>query len=172
MTRVYLRGRRHTPRCHQGQRGVVLVVAVVLLVLLTMVVLASNSLTNSNAKSVGNTQINAEATAAAKDALETVLSTNFTATTAAQSVTVDLNGDATTDYTVAVAAPTCVQAVNTGAADEDNLSSTSLPTVGSIYNTLWDLRATVQDDNTGANVTVHQGVSIQMSESDKLVACP
>lgn len=154
------------------QRGLVLVAALILVMLLTMLVLASFSGSSSNVKAARNTQINSEAEAAAKDALETVISTAFTTTTASQNVTVDVNNDGSNDYTVTVAAPVCVEAINTGDADEDNLSSTSLPVVGTIYNTIWDLQATVQDDTTGASVTVHQGVMVQMSESDKLARCP
>lgn len=154
------------------QRGATLIIGLILLVLITLIVVNAFTLSSSNLKSVGNMQVREEALAAANQAVEQVISSNFTASTAAQTVTVDINKDDTPDYTVAIASPTCVRATQAAFADPSDVELGPGMSAGSTWNTDWDLSATVTDGATGASVRVRQGVRVLLSQSQKAAACP
>lgn len=165
------------------QRGSTLLVALVMLVLLTLIALSAMSSTTTSIQTVGNAQFREEANAIAQQAIEGVISNNFTVSPAASSVAADINGDGTTDYTAQVAVPTCKNSVPLTNADlnSDNpldavcLRSSSLQNTGIVgasgvlssaqswcYLQTWEVNATVNDGNTGANTSVSQGVSIRV----------
>ena len=155
-----------------AQRGATLIIGLILLVLITLIVVSAFTLSSSNLKSVGNMQVREEALAAANQAVEQVISSNFTTSLAAQTVTVDINKDDTIDYTVAVAAPTCTRATQASFADPSDVELGAGMSAGSTWNTDWDLSATVTDGATGASVRVRQGVRVLLSQSQKAAACP
>lgn len=163
--------RRHAPRA-AAQRGATLIIGLILMVLITLIVVSAFTLSSSNLKSVGNMQVREEALAAANQAVEQVISSNFTASTAAQTVTVDINKDDTADYTVAVASPTCIRATQASFAAPSDVELGAAMSTGSTWNTDWDLSATVTDGATGASVRVRQGVRVLLSQSQKAGACP
>lgn len=159
------------------QRGVTLITALVMLVVLTLLVISAIRSSNVNLRIAGNMQIQEEAIAAAQQATEQVLSTNFTANpasaaVAASSVTI---GPAT--YTTTVATPVC-----TGSKPLDNttanlprecISSSTAQNTGIFFASgtsvsgtswclaqQWDIRASVNDNITGASTTMHQGVNL------------
>jgi hypothetical protein len=153
----------------------VLIVALIMLVLLTAVAASTFALTTTNLKSVTNTQLRNEAVAAANAAIEQVMSSRFTDAPAAESVNIDLNNDGATDYTVQLAAPTCISA--------STISTTSLPPSSlslpasftsansSYYDTVWDLDATVTDAASGASAHVHQGVRVLLTQTQYSAVC-
>ena len=95
-----------------AQRGATLVIGMIMLVLVTLFVLAAINMSTLNLRIMGNEQSRNESIAAAQQAIEQVASTDFTTNPQSPStVPVDINGDGTTDYTVAVATPTCLNSV-------------------------------------------------------------
>jgi len=148
-----------------AQRGATLVVGLIMLVLITLMVTTAFMLSNTNLKAVGNMQFRDEAIAAANAAIETVLSTSIKGTT----TKVDIGG---VNYDVVVATPTCIR---TTLADAGTKSSLSLPLAmssGRIWNTIFDVEATVNDPRSGASVLIHQGVRTQLTEAQKVALCP
>jgi len=154
------------------QRGATLIIGLILLVLISLIVVNAFTLSSSNLKSVGNMQVREEAVAAANQAVEQVISSNFTSSLTAQTVTVDINKDDTTDYTVAVATPTCIRATQSAFAAPSDVELGPGMSSGSTWNTDWDIAATVTDAATGASVRVRQGVRVLLSQSQRAAACP
>lgn len=154
----------------QAQQGATLIVALIMLTLITLLVLNAFTLSSSNLKAVGNMQARDESIAAANQAVELVVSSSFTDAPVAQEVNVDINKDGTTDYTVAIATPTCIKAIeipNPNKCDE-NLKALCAE---NNWNTDWDLRATVGDAASGASVVVHQGVRVRLTNSQRNAVC-
>lgn len=165
------------------QRGSTLLVALVMLVLLTLIALSAMNATTTSIQVVGNAQFREEANAAAQQAIEGVISSNFTILPAASSVPADMNSDGITDVTVDVAVPTCMSSMplTNNMLDESDpldavcVSSGALQNAGIIGATgtvsaaqswcflqTWQVDATVSDSNTGANASVSQGVSLRV----------
>lgn len=163
------------------QQGSTLLVALVMLVLLTLIALSAMNATTTSIQVVGNAQFREEANAAAQQAIEGVISSNFTAFPAASSVAVTFGA---ASYTAQVEVPTCTSSVGLTnaelnpaiAADAVCLGSGAASNTGIIsalgvvaasaqswcYKQNWDIRATVADSNTGANTAMHQGVFIRV----------
>lgn len=159
------------------QRGSTLLVALVMLVLLTLIALSAMKATTTSIQIVGNAQIREEANTAAQQAIEGVISSNFTAAPAASSVAVAFGA---ANYTVHVDTPTCTSSLNltnamlnpaisadaaclgSGAATNTGIMISGVaaaPTGQSwCYQQNWDVSASVSDSNTGSSTTVHQGV--------------
>jgi len=142
---------------HRQQRGVVLVMAMVMLLLLSTIAVSAIRATNSGIRIVGNMQAQDEAELAAQLGIEQALSNLSTFTTpAGATVNVDINQDGTTDYAVTVSAPSCVSAW-------DVKNSYSAQLSGQVPKTsVYDVQALVTDSRTGAQVTIHQGVRIDL----------
>lgn len=170
------------------QRGSTLLVALVMLVLLTLIALSAMNATTTSIQVVGNSQFREEAGAAAQQAVEGVISSDFTVLPVS-SVTVVSFGAAS--YTAQVEAPTCTSSVGLTngeldpdvAADAVCLGSGAASNTGIVgaagtvaasaqswcYKQNWDIRATVADTNTGANTAMHQGVFTRVPAG---TACP
>lgn len=152
---------RTIPR--QRQRGISLVVGLILLVLITLVVTSAFMLSSTNLKAVGNMQYRDEAIAAANAAIEQVISNAATfVNPVAQAVVVG-------DYTVQVAAPVCLYAVDVNTATSNDPNPNILIEGaggggggGAFQDTYWDIAATVDDGLTGAEVVAHQGIKITL----------
>ena len=159
-----------THRPH-AQRGATLIVALIMLAIITLVVIGGFTLSTSNLKSVGNMQMREEAIAAGNRAVEVVLGSPFASAPAEQEINVDINGDGTNDFTVTVAAPTCVRAViaSTGAPSSIGLSMGS--STATTWHTDWDIQATVDDPVTGAKAVVRQGVRVLLTDTEKAAVC-
>ena len=152
----------------QSQRGAALVVSLIMLVVITLFALAVINMSTVNLRVANNEQVKAQSVASAQQAIEQVASTNFPANPQPVTVAVDINGDGTPDYSVAVAKPVCNNSVPIKLVELDIASATSSGSgaVGSAgsgnsvcSNTQWDLAATATEAvNSGATVTVHQGV--------------
>jgi Tfp pilus assembly protein PilX len=149
-------------RLKANQHGMTLVVSLIMLVVITLFVLSAIRLSTANLRTVGNMQARSEAAAASQRAIEDLMSSTaaFTApASVASSVTVNVNK---TDYTVAVATPTCVKTEPVTGNSYDN---TGL----ALQDTYWDLQTTATNDKSGASVTTHQGVKVRLNAS---ATCP
>lgn len=163
--------RHPTLRRSARQRGATLIVGLIMLVLLALIVVNAFTLSSSNLKAVGNMQVRDEAVAAANRAIELVTSSPFTDPPTAQSINVDLNQDGTTDYVVAVAVPTCVRATASASAAPSDVELGPGMSVGSTWNTDWEIDATVSDSATGASARVRQGVRVLLTQARVNAVC-
>jgi hypothetical protein len=154
-------------------------------VLITLIVVNAFTLGSSDLKSVGNTQVRAEATAAANQAIEQLISTNFTNALASQTFSVDINKDNTTDYSVVIATPTCLKTkvANTCAAsgcpEDPSCASCQGGACGASVSascgyslTDWDIQATVTNVASGASVVVREGVRVPLLTTTANSVCP
>jgi Tfp pilus assembly protein PilX len=166
------------------QSAQTLVVALVMLVVLTLLVISAIRAGNINLRIVGNMQLREEISGAARQGTEQVMSSNFTTNATAQAITVDVNQDGTTDYTVNVN-PICTGSITITNADLNPNLAADLPCVSSgaaqqtglmvsgvaataalgqswCYLQQWELQAEVNDSNTGATATTVQGVALRV----------
>ena len=164
------------------QQGSTLLVALVMLMLLTLIAISAMNSTTSSIQVVGNAQFREEASAAAQQGIEGIISSsNFTVNPAASTVAVTFGAAA---YTAQVETPTCISSLGLTNADLDPTDPNDSPCISSgsatntgivnaagvavaatqswCYDQKWDIRATVADTNTGANTAMHQGVSMRV----------
>jgi Tfp pilus assembly protein PilX len=157
------------------QCGAALVVGLIMLVLITLMLLAALNLGTTNFRAVSNMQFREEAIAAANQAIDQVISSNFTAdpAAAAENREVDIDNDGDPDYVVTIAAPVCVYAVQAFSADPSSLALPSSMTIASTWNTVWDIQATVDGGGNagGAAVVVRAGVRALLGEAQKDDVC-
>ncbi len=176
-------------RITKDQRGATLLISLVMLVMLTLFAISAIKLSSTNLQIVGNMQSRMEAEAAGKQAIEQVMSSaaNFLSPPALGiDVDIDINNDATVDYTPHVDKPSCFSTkALTNAdlippppamitlADQKCISSTQDPATGVFianastaqswcYDQKWELKATVTDSRTGAEVKQHQGAALRV----------
>jgi len=155
-----------------SQTGATLVIGLIMIVLITLVVISAFTLSSSNLKSVGNMQVREEAVAAANQAVERLIGSNFTSALGTQTFNVDIDKNGVDDYSVVVGMPNCARAA---AASEAAPSDVELPvtmSTGRTWNTDWDISATVTDARSGAAVTVRQGVRVLLTQTQRDTACP
>jgi hypothetical protein len=161
-----------------SQRGATLIVGLIMLVLITLLVTSAFTLSNSGLKSVGNMQSRDEAIAAGNMAIEQVLSSPFTNKPTGESIVVDINNDGIFDYNVNFSTPTCISAVAVPSTIPPPSSLTQLgptfsPSTTNLYETVWDLDATVTDPSgSGAVVREHQGVRVLLTQAEISNVCP
>lgn len=159
-----------------SQRGATLAVGLIMLTLITVLVTGAFNLSTTNLAAVGNMQFRDEAIAGANKAIEQVLSSPFTDAPTGQAINVDIDNDDTPDYEVVFSAPTCIsdsEIVNNATALSSVTLGSSFSVIGStIYETIWDLSATVTDTNrSGASVQVHQGVRVLLTQAQYDAVC-
>jgi hypothetical protein len=185
--KVKVVSRKAHPAPRGRQRGVTLFVALVLLVMVTLLAVSSFRVSNTNLKVVASMQGRGEAVAAAQAAIEQVLSSAYFAENPQQvfqtPMPVDLNGDGTNEYVVAMnPAPKCLKARPTNPAELDISKPTDRPCFGTALvgqatlasacaETIWEISATTRDAVTSAQTTVRQGVSMRTSVTEALSAC-
>ncbi|SOY87343.1 PilX N-terminal domain-containing pilus assembly protein [Cupriavidus taiwanensis] len=166
----------------RSQSGVTLVVTLVFMVMFLMIAVAMVNSGLINVKVASNQQHSAEARDVAQQAIEQVISDDFTKAPVAVDVPVDVTGDGTADYVAQVAVPACVtskpvaKVIDPEKHPEDAECTLGSSTgngnlvvgpgganvVSSLCNdTQWDVAATVNDANTGTVATVHQGVAVR-----------
>jgi hypothetical protein len=156
------------------ERGAALVVGMIMLVLITLMLITALNLGITNFRAVGNMQFRDEATAAANQAIEQVISSPFTAAPAAETVNVDIDDDGNPDYVVEIAVPECILASQAFSADPSSVSLPPSMSLSSTWNTVWDLDATVNGSGNvgGAAVRVRSGVRVLLSAVEKAAVCP
>lgn len=165
----------------RAQRGITLVVALIMLVVLTLLALSAVTDSNSNLRVAGNMQQQAEAAAAAQQAIEEILSNNFTLAPVSSVISVNVNNGTAPNYTVSVSTPACVNTAplnnSTPNLPPECLSSTVVTNTGIVNASgvattspqswcnaqLWELTATATSvDSSGATTTAHQGASLNV----------
>lgn len=184
-------------RSMHKQRGVVLLIGLMMLVLLTLMAIAALKFGASNFAVVANQQTRGEAIRSADQVIDQIVqNTEIDMTagtnlfgTGSNTVSIDINGDGTGDYTVAVTAPTCVKrqviaqsTLDFAVADDLGCSrgvdQASLGVEGagsgdSICSTVtWDVAATASDAFQQNNVTVVQGVGQRVATTKVSLVCP
>lgn len=141
------------------QRGATLLVSLIMLVALTLLVVSAIRMGNMNLKTVGNMQAKNEATAAAQQAIETIMGNlNNFYTPTAQTIRIDINNDGVVDYTVNTSAPVCLKMVAAEGYSVDFAESAP-------KDTYWDIKAVATDSRTGVAVTLHQGAKVRMDST-------
>ncbi|MFA6902830.1 MAG: PilX N-terminal domain-containing pilus assembly protein [Gallionellaceae bacterium] len=159
------------------QHGATLVVSLVMLIVLTLLVVSAMRSGNTNLRIAGNMQLQQEVIAAAQQATETIISSNFTVAPAATDIAVVI-GRAT--YNATVASPVCSGSRallnNEPNLPPECLSSSSAQNTGIVfasspaatggtswcYAQQWEIQTTVNDADTGASTTLHQGVKLNV----------
>ena len=159
------------PTSDLRERGAALVVGLIMLVLITVMLLAAMNLSTTNFRAVSNMQFRDEAIAAADAAIQERMSSNFNVVPTTSTTTVDINHDGTSEYTVTVT-PTCIEAKQVFNAPPSSLSLGPSMSATPVWNTSWDITATVTDATTGSNVAVSAGARVQLSNADRAIACP
>jgi len=171
------------------ERGATLVIGMIMLELLTLFVIAAVNMSTINLRVMGNTQARNEAISAAQQAIEQIATTDFPKNPVASTITVDTTGDGTSDYSVAIDIPACLNSIPIKVTELDatdvtndgpcfgSIAGTSTGVVGAggigsggnsyCSNTQWDVKATVTDQ-TGSNsqMIVHQGIARRVATGD------
>ena len=157
----------------RSQRGAALVVGLIMLVLVTVMMISALVMSTSGFRSVSNMQFREEAIAAANRAIDQVISSPFMLTPTEETISVDIDNDGDEDYSVEIDEPVCISATKAFGADPSSLQVSPDLTVASTWNTVWDIRATVNADENagGASVVVRAGVRYLLSEADKNAVC-
>ncbi len=180
------------------QSGATLLVSLIMLVLLTMFAISSLNTANTNLKVVGNMQAKSEAMNIAQEAIETVLSTTLFISNPANAVLTpcggantlcsDINSDGTNDYTTVLSpAPRCVtvkpiksseliltntEDLNCSTGQAQQFGIAGAVTGDSLCsNTVWEITAVTTGTNSGASVTLTQGVGVRISSDDAGGSC-
>ena len=135
------------------------------------------TLTTSNLKSVSNMRFRNEAIAAANIAIEQKIGALCpppctTAPAADPIIKIDINRDSISDYDVAIATPTCVQASISTNGTRSSMSLGSGMSSGDFWNTVWDIDATVTDPVSGALIKIRSGTRLLLSQTQKNTVCP
>lgn len=153
----------------RSQGGAVLIVSLIMLVLFTVIMTGLFSRSNTTIQAVGNMQMRGQAMSAANFAIEQVISSDFTDSPQAETVTVDINNDNVTDFTASITEPQCIRAY---AAAASSPSSVSLPGMTSTnWNTVWEIVSTVTDSVSGSFVRVRAGVNVVLTDAEKASVC-
>lgn len=157
----------------QSQRGAALVVGLIMLVLVTVMLISALVMSTSGFRSVSNMQFREEAIAAANRAIDQVISSPFMLSPEAETISVDIDNDGDEDYSVEIDEPVCISATQAFGADPSSLQVSPDLTVASTWNTVWDIRATVNADENagGAAIVVRAGVRALLGEADKDAVC-
>lgn len=183
-------------RSMHRQRGIVLVIGLMMLVLLTLMAVAALKFGTSNFAVVANQQTRAEAVRAAEQVIDQIIENQEITMasganlfgTGSNTVSMDINGDGTGDYTVVVAPPVCVkrqvvpQAIlNFGVAEDlgcaRSVDQASLGVEGagsgdSICSSVtWDVTATASDAFQQNNVAVIQGIGQRVATTKVALVC-
>ena len=179
----------------KNQRGVTVVVAMLFLLVLSIFAVSSFNSGTTNTRITGNMIARQESYAAAQLLIDrTISSAEFStdpSLIAAEIMPVDLTEDGVPDYTAQLTpAPSChrLRSIKNLELDaEDALdvpclkgsaptmvdSDTPDPSVddSSCANTEWNVRATVADPMTGANVAINQGVGVRVPSTSATNFC-
>lgn len=189
-----------TPVRQFRQRGATLLVAMIMLVLITLLVINTVNLGSSSMQTVSNMQFRQQATSAAEETLQEVISNKrFFESPATVFATpcngsyntkcVDTNGDNVADVTVTLSpVPTCVQAkvltnaeLNMSDPEEAGCATPpaqeafgmAAPTNNSeCARSIWDIRAEAKDEVTQTAVVVTQGLSVSVQKNAIDTSCP
>lgn len=186
----------------RAQQGMILLVGMIMLILLTLMAVAALRFGSANFAVVANQQTRLEATRTAEQVIEQVMNNteiilvNTTGTggntnlfgTGNNTVTVDINGDASADYTVEVSQPFCVKRqiiaqATLNFADSDDLgcarsvdqASLGVEGAGSsdslCSQVTWDVTARAYDVFRQADVRITQGIGQRVATTRVATVC-
>lgn len=158
------------------QTGATLITALVMLVVLTLLVISGVRSSTTNLRIVGNMQIQEESSAAARQAIEQVISNNFTVNPTEATIPVVVAG---VSYRVVIAKPVCSgsralpnnspslppECISSGAAQNTGIVFASSPALSGTswcYAQQWEVQANVSDSSSGSAGVMHQGVSLNV----------
>lgn len=173
------------------QRGMMtLLVGIIILVLMMLMAVSSYNMTRTNAAISGNSQNKLQATNAALQVTEQVISSTTFTDTPANSIpnntaSVDINGDGTADVTVTLNPVPCIKKIqviknselNVALADDQaciqgttqNLGISGSASGDSLCaNSLWEINARAGDAVTQASSTVTTGVTVRVTSDSAL----
>lgn len=180
------------------QRGATLVVALIMLVLVTLFALSSVKTATTSLMVTGNMQAKSEALNAAQETIEAVISTpQFIASPANAVINpcagpntrcTDVSGDGAPEYLTTLAPqPVCMsakpiknEALNLALAEDLGCTAgqqQQFGVAGAVTgnslcaSSVWEISAQTQGLNSGANVTVRQGIGVRISADDAGSAC-
>ena len=180
------------------QGGATLVVALIMLVLITLFALSSMKTATTNLMVTGNMQAKSEALYAAQETIEAVISTpQFIASPANVVINpcagpntrcTDVTGDGAPEYmTQLVPQPLCMSAkplkndtlnlalaedLGCAAGQQQQFGVAGAVTGNSLCaSSVWEISAHAQGLNSGANVTVRQGIGVRISADEAGSAC-
>lgn len=182
------------------QHGATLFMSMIMLIILTLLALSTFNVSQTNLQVVSNMQQRDAALFAARSVIEEVVSgTRFQDTPAltlaiqtgcgvANRRCVDLNGDGTTDVTVALTQPPgCVNSnyiktaslnlddaedAKCSVGDTQNLGVEGAATPALCADSVWDVSAQATDAVTEASVTVTQGIAVRGPADTVKTNCP
>lgn len=159
----------NTRLTYRAERGAALIAGLIMLLLFTLLLSGALTLSNVSLQAVGNSQMRAEALAAANTGLELKISQDFTAVPAASTSNVDINNDGVIDYVANIEKPVCIKATVAEALDPSsaNLSGLSSTT----WNTVWLIQSQVASVASGAAVRARAGVRVLLSNSQYQTKC-
>jgi hypothetical protein len=167
------------------QAGATLLISMIFLMVITLIVVSSIKAVNVNTKLVGNMQTQKEAAAAAQQAIEDTISTDFTSLPVASAPAKNM-GQAGSAYTVDVPAPVCtgvkpiklseLDATNTddqpcyasGASQNTGIVGSGASGNSLCSNSNWEVNATAKlpaptDEEPERTPTVHQGIAVRVA---------
>ena len=144
------------------QSGATLITALIMLIVLTLLVLSGIRSSSINLRIAGNMQMQEEASAAAQQAIERVIS-SATFVTTPQTIG---------NFTVTIDPPSC-QSARVAESNTPGLAwqcggGVGIPTC---YWTTWDIKATAVDNNSGATTKIHQGISMLRGSTVAFASC-
>lgn len=158
------------------QRGVItILISILLLILMSGVVLTAFRMSTTNLRAVSNVEARDGAIAAAQAKIEATIQDGGFASNPAGEVNTEelfsINGDPSRGYLVDFAEPFCVRA---SPGSGSSASSVLLPgiSVSGTWNTVWELRATAREPETGAEVTIVHGVRVLLDDATRQANCP
>lgn len=144
------------------QQGATLITALIMLIVLTLLVVSGIRSSSTNLRIAGNMQMQEEASAAAQQAIERVIS----------SATFDTTPQTIGNYTVTIAPPSC-QSAKVAVSTDVGISWECGGSAGSTscYWTTWEIVATALDNNSGATTEIHQGISMLRGSTVAFASC-
>jgi len=135
------------------QKGIVLVISLVLMVVITLFVLSSTRLATGNLRIIGNIQAKKAAEAVALQRVEDVLA-RVQWFSPGYNTTVPVTTPLPSGVTATVDDRVCLRS--------NKVTGTGEGSGVPLYDTLWNVRVTVNDSITNAQSVVNQGVKIRV----------
>lgn len=145
-------------------------ISLILLALVTILIVTAMYLSTANLRSVGNMQFRDQAVAAANAEIERLVSTDITTSIEAGDIPVDVDQDGRVDALVDLTAE-CIAATKASVAPGSSLSLPLAMSKSPTWNIIYDIRATADDPQTSASVTVRSGVRVLVGDDLKKSLC-
>jgi Tfp pilus assembly protein PilX len=151
------------------QRGSVLLLSLFMLMIMTLLAISAIKMGTVTLRTINNLQLRSEAMSAAQDALDQVMTVNFTDNIAGTAGIKTVVKDAGKTYNVTIATP-CIRQVTpimntvldiTNSEDLKCYDAIANP-VSACSTTVWEITSTVNDGWFGTNVSITQGTGIRM----------